>query len=76
VAQYNIEEHRLCSSFIGDRPAVVVHLIISRNIISSIMTDFLPVLMSMCIGHLTNYFNQFEVSIGTNLTILLVLVTL
>ncbi len=48
----------------------------TRDLAGSLLVDFLPVLLSVVVGHLTNYFNNFEVAQGANLTILLVLVTL
>jgi hypothetical protein len=61
---------------VGDKPAIAAQFIIGRSCLSSMMTNILPALISVFIGHLTNYFQDFEVAVGTNLTILLVLVTL
>jgi hypothetical protein len=55
---------------------VVVKFTFTRDVSGSMMVDFLPVLLSVVVGHITNYFNDFEVATGANLTILLVLVTL
>jgi len=76
VGEYIIQEFKVCSINTTNKPTILVQLIIGRGIISSMMTTFLPILISVSIGHMTNYFKTFEVGIGTNLTILLVLVTL
>ncbi len=55
---------------------MVVKFTFTRDVSGSMMVDFLPVLLSVVVGHITNYFNDFEVATGANLTILLVLVTL
>jgi hypothetical protein len=55
---------------------VVIKFTFNRDISGSLMVDYLPVLIAVVVGHLTNYFNNFEVAVGANLTILLVLVTL
>jgi hypothetical protein len=66
----------LCADIASEIPYVVVQLSMSRNLVGSLLKDFLPVLLCLVIGHSTNYFNSFEVSAGTNLTLLLVLITL
>ncbi len=76
VDQYSILDYSLCTANSDDKPIVCAQLIIGRNIIGSMIIDFLPILISMSIGHLTNYVKLYEVAAGTNLTILLVLVTL
>ena len=48
----------------------------TRDLVGSLVNDFLPIVLSVIIGHLTNYMESFEVAIGTNLTLLLVLVTM
>jgi hypothetical protein len=55
---------------------VVVRITFARDLAGSLLVDFLPVVVSVLVGHLTNYFDNFEVATGANLTILLVLVTL
>jgi len=76
VAPFVMIDYKLCSATIDNRPVIYVQFIIGRNIIGSMMTDFLPILISVIIGHLTNYVKLYEVAAGANLTILLVLVTL
>ena len=48
----------------------------ARDLVGSLVNDYLPIVLSVIIGHLTNYMESFEVAIGTNLTLLLVLVTM
>jgi hypothetical protein len=55
---------------------VLVRITFARDLAGSLLVDFLPVVVSVLVGHLTNYFDNFEVATGANLTILLVLVTL
>jgi hypothetical protein len=76
VDQFKIQNYQLCSAKLNDKSIICAQFIIGRNIIGSMIIDFLPILISMSIGHLTNYVKLYEVAAGTNLTILLVLVTL
>ena len=76
VAPFVMIDYKLCSATIGEKQAIFVQFTIGRNIVGSMMTDFLPILISVIIGHLTNYVKLYEVAAGANLTILLVLVTL
>ena len=40
------------------------------------LTDCLPTIIVNIIGHLTNFFHLFELSVGVNLTNLLVITTM
>jgi hypothetical protein len=74
---YLIKSPQLCTSQADDgSPIVVVQFSLSRDLVGSLLNDFLPVILCVVIGHASNYFNNFEVAAGTNLTLLLVLVTL
>jgi hypothetical protein len=55
---------------------VIIKIAFTRDLVGSLINDFLPIVLSVIIGHLTNYMDSFEVAMGTNLTLLLVLVTL
>ena len=54
----------------------MVQVSLTRDLVGSLLNDFLPVILCVVIGHASNYFNNFEVAAATNLTLLLVLVTL
>ena len=58
----------------------VIHgkMILDRKLDGFIITTALPSIIANIIGHSTNYFRQdnFDVAIGVNLTILLVLTTM
>ena len=53
-------------------------MVLVRNLDGFIITSALPSIIANVIGHSTNYFRQdyFDVAIGVNLTILLVLTTM
>jgi hypothetical protein len=74
--QYKVGLVELCSDTVNNAPVVFVQISLSRDLMGSLINDFLPIVLSIIIGHLTNYVNCFEVAMGTNLTILLVLVTM
>ena len=58
----------------------VIHgkMLLDRKLDGFIITTALPSIIANIIGHSTNYFRQdnFDVAIGVNLTILLVLTTM
>jgi hypothetical protein len=66
----------LCSNTVDTTPFVIIKIAFTRDLVGSLINDFLPIVLSVIIGHLTNYMDSFEVAMGTNLTLLLVLVTL
>ncbi len=76
VAMYMISNPQLCTDDVENAPYVVIQFSLNRDIVGSLLNDFLPVLLCVVIGHTTNYYNNFEVAVATNLTLLLVLVTL
>jgi hypothetical protein len=55
-----------------------VRLIFERSLLGFFLTVCLPTLISNFIGHITNYLGEsrFDVAIGVNLTLLLVLTTM
>ena len=63
-----------------DHDEKIIHgkIVLVRNLDGFIMTTALPSIIANIIGHATNYFRQdyFDVAIGVNLTILLVLTTM
>ncbi len=76
VAMFMVSNPQLCTDAVENAPYVVIQLSLNRDIVGSLLNDFLPVLLCVVIGHTTNYYNNFEVAVATNLTLLLVLVTL
>jgi hypothetical protein len=76
VDQYTFIDERLCSANLGGKPVIFAQFIIGRNIVGALLTNFLPIFISAFIGHITNYIKRFEIAAGTNVTVLLVLVTL
>jgi hypothetical protein len=65
-----------CNGTVDGYYFVAIRFSFSRNLIGSFMTCFLPFLVCIAIGYTTIFYHSFEVSAGTNLTLLLVLVTL
>ncbi len=55
---------------------VVIRLRFGRSLLGSLLTDCLPTIIVNLISHLTNYFHIFELSVGVNLTNLLVIATM
>jgi hypothetical protein len=76
VNQYRVVNVQYCKDTIDGDPHVVIRFSFSRDVFGSFMNDFLPILICSVIGYTTIFYNNFEVSAGTNLTLLLVLVTL
>ena len=63
-----------------DEKKKIIHgkIVLVRTLDGFIITTALPSIIANVIGHTTNYFRQdhFDVAIGVNLTILLVLTTM
>jgi hypothetical protein len=55
---------------------VVIVLVFGRDLVGSLLSDFLPVALSVFIGQLSNYFRHYKAAAASNLMVLLVLVTL
>jgi hypothetical protein len=55
---------------------IIIRLMFGRSILGSLLTECLPTIIVNIIGHLTNYFHVFEISVGVNLTNLLVITTM
>ena len=55
---------------------IVLRLMFGRSLLGSLLTDCLPTIIVNLIGHLTNYFEMFELAVGVNLTNLLVISTM
>jgi hypothetical protein len=76
VNKFLVQDVKFCNATYDDGPYVVIQFTFTRNLMGSLLNDFLPFLICSIIGHTTIYYNNFEVASGTNLTLLLVLVTL
>ena len=68
-----VESVRFCE---GETEEVIVQFTFTRDLTGSFLTNFLPFIICIVIGHTTVYIKSFKISAGTNLTLLLVLVTL
>jgi hypothetical protein len=71
-----VKDINFCNAVVDEQPYVVIQFTFTRNLMGSILNDFLPFLICIIIGHTTIYYESFEIAAGTNLTLLLVLVTL
>jgi hypothetical protein len=60
----------------GPNSDIIIQFTFTRNLMGSLLNDFLPFLICSIIGHTTIYYNRFDLALGTNITLLLVLVTL
>jgi hypothetical protein len=76
INKFVVNSVKFCNATYADGPYVIIQFTFTRNLIGSLLNDFLPFLICSIIGHTTIYYNKFEVALGTNLTLLLVLVTL
>jgi hypothetical protein len=55
---------------------VLIQFTFTRDLTGSFLTNFLPFVICIVIGHTTVYIKSFKISASMNLTLLLVLVTL
>jgi hypothetical protein len=76
VNKFMVKSVKFCNATYSDGAYVIIQFSFTRNLMGSLLNDFLPFLICSIIGHTTIYYNNFEVAAGTNLTLLLVLVTL
>ena len=76
VNKFMVKNVKFCNAIFDRQPYVVIQFAFTRNLMGSLLNDFLPFLICIIIGHTTIYYSSFEVASGTNLTLLLVLVTL
>ena len=85
VKYYSVARVQYCTDTLADDDhnsadspviLIVIRFSFSRNLVGAIMNNFLPIVICTVIGYSTIYYDNFEVSAGTNLTLLLVLVTL
>ena len=77
VSQFMVYSVEYCNGTSkGGTPYIAIRFSFSRNLMGAFLTIFLPYTVCIIIGYTTVFYNSFEVSAGTNLTLLLVLVTL
>ena len=76
VNQFTIQEYKFCLEETTEGNTVSAQFIFNRGLIGSLLNDFLPIFISVLVGHLTNYFKLFKAAAATNIMVLLVLVTL
>lgn len=74
IFEYTLVTYSMCSN----EDNVIFIVVLQRNILSFLMTDFTPTVLSNLIAYATNFFPQenFDAAIGVNLTILLVITTM
>jgi hypothetical protein len=75
-----VREIRLCrdQGFDGYLPTmnVVIVFVFERDLMGSLLNDFMPVVLAVVIGQLSNYFRHYKAAAASNLMVLLVVVTL
>jgi hypothetical protein len=78
INKFVVNSVKLCNSAYLEGPYsyIIVQFTFTRNLMGSLLNDFLPFLICSIIGHTTIYYDKFEVALTTNLSLLLVLVTL
>ena len=82
LSQYFVKEYRmkkLWTTYMSTKQkAIVVEVILGRQLLSTILTVYVPTILLNVIGHSTNFFKDFffEAVITVNLTVMLVLVTM
>ena len=76
IFQYIMVSYKMCH--IETDNMVEVNIILERNYLSFLLTDFTPTVLSNLIAYSTNFFprENFDAAIGVNLTILLVITTM
>ena len=77
VAPYIIAGISFCSN-LSEESHVEIRIQFDRKLLGFSLTTFLPTLIAIIIGHITNFFGDesFDNSIGVNLTLLLVITTM
>ena len=78
TAAYSISGFSFCSNKSDEEGHVVIRIQFDRKLLGFTLTTCLPTLISIIIGHITNFFGHqsFDNSIGVNLTLLLVITTM
>ena len=67
--------HLLCK-LIEYGGKVRIIFVFGRNQFNFFLTVCLPTVLANVMGHLTNYFYNFEIAVGVNLTLMLVISTM
>jgi hypothetical protein len=78
VDEYTISNRSIFKTQVCGADYIYGSLTFQRSLLGFFLTVCLPTLISIFIGHTTNYFGEkrFDVAIGVNLTLLLVLTTM
>lgn len=77
IFQYILLAYKMCHIDIEEEYVKFI-IVLERNYLSSLLTDFTPTILSNLIAYSTNFFprENFDAAIGVNLTILLVITTM
>ena len=78
LAQYFVRSVKMCSGKLPGHQTVNVLIIFGRRLMSNILTIFIPTIILLILSHFAQLYeeNYFDLVIGVNLTVLLVLATL
>ncbi|XP_023340726.1 gamma-aminobutyric acid receptor subunit beta isoform X2 [Eurytemora carolleeae] len=78
LSQYFIRGFQQCSSTISGKNGLRIEVVLGRRLLGNALTIFLPTMLLLVIGHVTNFFKPFffEAVISVNLTVMLVLATM
>ena len=79
LKEYYIRNYTMTVSKIEDeRTVLIVEVVLSRRLLSIVLTCYIPTVLLNVISHATNYFRPdlFDITVQINLTTMLVLTTL
>ena len=78
VFRYTLLDIYMCTARVKSGENIEITFRFGRNLLSSLMTDFIPTIVCNIIAYCTNFFpkENFDSAIGVNLTVLLVIVTM
>jgi len=78
LSQYFIRGYNHCPKVISGKEGIRVEIFLSRRLLGTALTIYLPTILMNIIGHNANYFKAFffEAVISVNLTVMLVLATM
>ena len=77
LMEYSVKKMDMKVSGNKNHSKILVEIQIKRKIMSLVLTEFIPTLILICIGHMTNYFKEFffEGLMSLNVTVMLLLTT-
>ena len=78
LSRYTLSRIRMCKSAIETFKAIIVEVTLARQIVSSILTVFVPTILLVVISFMARFYidDHIDMVIQVNLTILLVLATM